>query len=230
MLFRSEGEISDEDAATAGLVDEAEHIGTCGCGADCNGNNPNPVNCLGVGQWYLRRILCELIGPDVYLYYWEMEENGCSGVCGEPSECTPNVPFDLPETPITDTEADGLGLLELLDTIVLSDCSCNDNAYVPPNCPEVCAGTCDYVIAGYTSACGSCGTMAGTLVIDITSDGTSGGTHIGYVYLNVSANNCTTCSCVSGTRYSTSLAYWGIGGFPCNSALVGSPGATIDCE
>jgi len=225
-----EGEISDEDAATAGLVDEAEHIGTCGCGADCNGNNPNPVNCLGVGQWYLRRILCELVGPDVYLYYWEMEENGCSGVCGEPSECTPNVPFDLPETPITDTEAEGLGLLELLDTIVLSDCSCNDNAYVPPNCPEVCAGTCDYVIAGYTSACGSYGTMAGTLVIDITSDGTSGGTHIGYVYLNVSANNCTSCSCVSGTRYSTSLAYWGVGGFPCNSALVGSPGATIDCE
>lgn len=223
-----EGEISDAAAATAGLVEDAEHIGTCGCGEDCNGNNPNPTNCLGTSVWYLRRTLCDL--PDSYIYYWEMEDNTCSGACGEPSECAPDIPFELPETPIDDTTADGLGLLALVDTTVDAGCSCNDNAYVPPNCPEECSGTCDYTIAGYTSACGSFGTLAGTLVIDITDDGTSGGTHLGYVYLNVSSNNCTTCGCISGTRYSTTLAYWGIGGFPCGSGLVGSPGGTFNCE
>lgn len=197
--------------------------------------NPLPAqpaaNCGGAAKWRLNR---KCYDGTQGKYWLTLLENNCRGQCGEGS-CVPDAPVSIPVDEFIDDEtAESMGLLDLLaEGDFWWECKCGTaGTYTEPDCPVVCEGGCDYVIAGYTSENGTFGTQSGSLTIEITSDGTSGGTHVGYVYLNVSSNYCSGdgCSCPGGTKYSTSLAYWGIGGFPSSSVLVGSPGGTFDCE
>ncbi|TXH51481.1 MAG: hypothetical protein E6Q97_18280 [Desulfurellales bacterium] len=211
-----------------------------GIPVDCDGN---PVDiercprraprCNGKARWRLAR---DCYDGSRWLYYWVKLWDTCSGRCDSGSgRCQVPIPFVLPEYLVDDVAAAAWingDLLEAYEEPYFeADCECStDEEYSRIDCPEPCSGTCDYTIAGYTSGCGTYGVTSGTLTIDITSDGTSGGTHIGYVYLTVASDNCTGCGCVEGTKYLTELNYWGIGGFPCSAALVGSPGGTFNCD
>jgi hypothetical protein len=64
--------------------------------------------------------------------------------------CVPQVPFPMPEYPLSDEEADALGLTALLNTSQPGTCHCGEE-YVAPECPPPCED-CDDVVDGKSFA------------------------------------------------------------------------------
>jgi hypothetical protein len=109
--------------------------GYCGCADPYV--RPTPIEpCEGLSSWILRREPCETNAPGEHQWYWEHNGNTCAGTCGDDETCTPRPPFPLPTTPISDAEADALGLTSGLNQN-FSDGSCDcDTPYVGTRCPD----------------------------------------------------------------------------------------------
>lgn len=196
------------------LVGE-QYVSLCGCGAPYLPTSP------GKCWWVMDRVLCSE-EDGTYVYGWTLIESTCA------AGYEPVPPHSIITTPITEAAAAIEGYDVELGELQEGWCEFGAPAYEFPSCgDEPCGGNCSYVIAGYTSANGTFGTQDGSLIIDITTPGVG---HEGYVYLNVSSNDCTTCNCPAGTKHISSFQYWGPGGFPNSGVLVGSPGGTFDCE
>lgn len=86
--------------------------------------------CEGAATWSLARVRTS---ATEYFFYWKAEGNSCDNNCIF-GTCTPAIPteIELPEEPVTQATAEGLGIWDLVGDIYVTSCACG-LPYEPPS-------------------------------------------------------------------------------------------------